>query len=218
MVAAAKVLDGVAHERPGNLPRDQSIRSADTFARLVSPENLELFFDDQVPIEKRITGAKDYITGATYLGKLYDSACELKAVGPADVVEWNNAGFQYGLAYFQLSKAFIGAMSKDDPLYKPRLAALDQLRKAMAGSIEAGLKNLAGPKKLNADERGRLIAYMQESFPKIFPHLTRQTREDLQKALQDAAISPGLREVRPELRKLNGAISAAVENSDQADQ
>jgi hypothetical protein len=211
MVQAARVLNSINKEDPRHLPRHRSDRSGEVFARLVAPDNIELFFSDDVQLDKRLGLAMAYLTAMGHIQKLYEKAFDSQFVGASELVELNAANFNYNLAYFDLGDSYLKATPKDDPHYQSGQAELQRLRKVIAGSAANGLKLLSDPKRLSSEDRTTLLGYMIESFPKMFPKMTELNRDELLKALDSAAVAPGLRGERRQLRRLNDDVKAALE-------
>lgn len=91
MAVAASKLQSLSPEK---LPRFNSSRSGQVFARIVARDNLNFFRTGSLPIEIRISSSLDYLGGISAIIKLYASAFMANKATGDDLIELMGANLQ----------------------------------------------------------------------------------------------------------------------------
>lgn len=87
MARAAKILRSFGERKYHQLPRYQSERSGEVFARLASPSNLDLFRNDSLPLGGRLADALNYFQAHNEIFKFYLAAFQNGDVRDCELVE-----------------------------------------------------------------------------------------------------------------------------------
>jgi hypothetical protein len=129
MVKAEKILASVAQKGYRQLPRYKSERSGEVFARLTSPQNLDLFKNRTLPFEVRFSQATNYFQASNQIFKLYLAGFLKGDVRDSELVEFMGAQFRSSLVMLELVDEFLPTIRKDDSKYQVRMQGLDQMRR-----------------------------------------------------------------------------------------
>jgi len=213
MARVQKVLTSLAQDDYRHLPRYKSERSGDVFARLTSPQNLELFRDRSLPLEARFPQALNHLQVTNQILKLYLSGFVKNEIADSELVELMAAQFRSSVVMLELVDEFIPTIKKDDPTYQVRMQGLEKIRLGLAGLVASGLQTLTERKSYRKSELIRLVAYMQESFPLIVPRLPPGARMETMSELERMQEDPAMKDLQPGLGELCSMIKHSMEKA-----
>jgi hypothetical protein len=211
MVKAEKILASLAQKGYGQLPRYKSERSGEVFARLTSPQNLDLFKDRTLPFEARFPQALSYYQASNQVLKLYLAGFLKKGVRDSELVELLGAQCRSTVVILELVDELLPTIKKDDPKYQVRMQGLDQMRRGLASFVAGGLRTLTERESYRVGELVRLLGYMQETFPLIVPQLPPGARTETLSRLEKMQDDPALKDLQPGLGELRSKVKAAME-------
>jgi hypothetical protein len=140
MTAAAKVLTTLAEKDPGLLPRYQSERSGEVFARLVAVEqNLAVSKNKTLPVGPRIDNYADYLKSANKIAKLYASAFIARKLEGAEMIEFLGALLRIEVIAWPLVDEYFLSLDKKDGGRKDRMAEREQMKQGLAGMVASAV-------------------------------------------------------------------------------
>jgi hypothetical protein len=210
MVEAEKVLASLAQKGYRHLPRYQSERSGEVFARLTSPQNLDLFRNRSLPLDGRFPQTLNYLQAGNEIFKLYFSAYLKKEVRDSELVELMGAQFRTTAVLLELVDEFLPTIKKDDPKYEVRMQGLEQMKRGLASIVAGGLQTLTEREGYRASELARLVGYMQETFPLIVPRLPPGVRAETIIRLEKLQADSAMKDLQPGLGELHLKVKASV--------
>jgi hypothetical protein len=213
MVQAANALTALAQKGHRQLPRYKSDRSGEVFARLTSPQNLELFRDRTFPLGVRLPQALIYVQASNQIFKLYLAGFVKKDVHGGDLLELLGGQLRTCAVLVELVDEFAPTIAKDDPKYEARMQGLAQMKRGLASVVAGGLQTLTERANYRKSELVKLIGCMQETFPRIFPQLPPGTRTEMLLLLDKMQDDPTLKDLQPGLGELRAKVKASVENT-----
>lgn len=211
MVKAAQILASVAQKGYWQLPRYKSNRSGEVFARLTSPQNLDLFKNRTLPLDARFPQALNHFQANNQVLKLYLAGFLKKEVRDSELVELMGSQFRSTVVMLELVDEFLPTIKKDDPKYQVRMQGLDQMKRGLASVIAGGLQTLTERNSYQGSELVRLVGYMQETFPLIVPRLPPGARTETMLRLEKMQDDPALKDLQPGLGELRSKVKAALE-------
>jgi hypothetical protein len=210
MAKAEKVLTLLTQKGYRQLPRYKSERSGEMFARLTSSQNLRLFKNRTLPLDARFPQALRYYQASNQVSKLYLSGFLKKDVRDSELVEIMGSMFRSTVVIFDLVDEFLPTIKKDDPTYQVRMQGLDRMKGGLASIVAGGLLTLTEKEFYRRSELVRLVAYMQETFPRIVPRLPPGSRTETLLRLEKMQKDPALKDLQPGLRELYSKVKASV--------
>ena len=211
MVKAEKILASLAQNGYRQLPRYKSERSGEMFARLTSPQNLDLFQNRTLPLDARFPQALNYYQASNQVFKLYLAGFLKNDVRDSEIVEVMGAQFRSTVVMLELLDEFLPTIKKDDPTYQVRMQGVDQMKRGLASIVAGGLQTLTEKESYRGSELVRLVGYMQETFPLIVPRLPPGARTETLLRLEKMQVDPALKGLQPGLGELHSKVKAAVE-------
>ncbi len=210
MVMAEKTLAALGQKGYRQLPRYKSKRSGEMFARLTSPQNLELFKNRSLPLNARFPQALQYYQASNQVSKLYAFGYLKKEVRDSELVELMGALFRTTVVLLELVDEYLPTIKKDDPKYQARMQGLEQMKRGLASIVTGGLQTLRERTHYRRSELVRLVDYMDETFPLLIPRLPAKTRTETLLRLEKMQEDPTLKDLQPGLRQLHLKVKAAV--------
>ncbi len=210
MARAAKILESFGQQKYRQLPRYQSKRSGEVFARLTSPANLELFRNDGLPLESRLGDALSFYQAHNQILMLYLAAFEKGDARATELVELLGSTLRMTVVMIELVDQLIPTLNKDDPSYPVRMQGLDRMRGGLATVVSRNLDSLSERSAYRVGELRRLIGYMQKTLPKIVPALPAASRAETLVRLKNLVDDPEMIDLRADLEELRSKIEASV--------
>ena len=198
---------------PAELPRYQSERSGDVFAKLTSTESLKLLTDDQLPIQARGQFVLLEINGCATTMKTYLNAYLGGQVGGAEMVELFGAQLRTIVACFDFYDAFRATLDPGDPTYQVRLQGYDQMRSGVSTVLAGASTTLTERSAYRREDLLRLVDYLREVLPVVLPRLAPNTQAEIVKRLINLQNNPALADLQPGLRKLLVEVQTAFSAS-----
>jgi hypothetical protein len=213
MARAAQVFAGIAQTDAGHLPRYQSQRSGEAFARLTADDNLDLYRNRSLPLEQRLADASSYMQSSNQILKLYLAAFNQHAVGGSELVELAGVQLRVSVVMIELVNELLPTFDKDDPTYPVRMDGLSQLRSGLASVVAGNLVTLTESHAYRTSELKRLAGYMEKTLPDLLPELPPGSRSESLIRLRSFLNDPKMQHLKPELE----ALVAAAEKACQPD-
>lgn len=210
IVEAEKVFASLAQKGYRQLPRYQSKRSGEIFARLTSPQNLDLFRNRSLPLDARLPQSLSYLQASNQIFKLYLSAFLKKEVRDSELVELLGTQFRATAVVLELVDEFLPTIKKDDPKYEVRMQGLEQMKRGLAGVVAGGLQTITERESYRGSELARLVGFMQETFPLIVSRLPLNVGAETLSRLEKLQAEPAMKDLQPGLRELHLKVKASV--------
>lgn len=211
LARAVKVFKSFEKNEKPNLPRYQSKRSGEVFARMTSTENFEQFKDRDIPLKIRFPQAVDYYESCSQIFKLYLSAYSRNEVGDSELVELFGMVLRYTVVILELVEEFTPTLDKNDPTYPTRMEGLEQMERGLANVVGGAMETLSERKSYRFRELLKLLGYMQETFPIIVPSLTPASRAEVIVRLNEMQNDEEFQDFQPGLGELCQKVRQAVE-------
>ena len=211
MGKAEKILASLAQKGYRQLPRYKSERSGEIFARLTSPQNLNLFKNRTLPLDLRFPQALSYFQASNQVLNLYLTGFLKEDVRDSELVELMGAHFRSTVVLLELVDEFVPTIKKDDPNYQIRMQGLHKMKRGLASIVAGGLQTLTERESYRVNELVRLVGHMQETFPLIVPRLPPGSRTETLLRLEKMQEDPALKDLQPGLRELHSKVKASVE-------
>ena len=202
MRRATEALTEIAKHSAANLPRYESARSGDAFARLVADDNLDLSRDRSIPIDQRMRNASQLMHSTNQLLKLYMAAFTPRAVGGDELVEIMGSQLRISTVVFQLVNEQLPTLDKNESTYPVRMQGLKQMRNGTASIIFGCLQTLTESQTYRMSERKRLTEHLQKVFPQIVPELSPENYSELLIRVRDLAADSEMGQLSSELKRL----------------
>lgn len=209
MLRAYEVLAALAKEDHQQLPRYQSERSGQMFARIASPQNLNQFKNAALPLEVRMTGAVSFAQVSHQLLSVYLSGFVNDQTRDTELVELTGMVFRMTVFLVSLVDEFLPTIKSDDPRYQVRIDGLEQMKRGMASMVAGTLDSLSA-REYRTDELKRLISYLQETLPGILPQLSEVARTETALRLEKMQNDDSFNELQPQLGELCKAVKNAA--------
>ncbi len=209
---AAKVLLAVRLKGAEQLPRYKSERSGAVFAHLTSMAVIDRIRQkggspaDQFPLVLNVFQARAQIF------KLYLAALEFSNEFDSEVVEMMAMQYRTLAVLFDLTEAYLATFKKDDPSYAVRAEGIDKMKRAAATLLGVGLAMLTQRQSFRLSERRRFVRAMEETFPRILPHLEAPVAADIVTQVDRLIADPSLKELQPDLQELARTIKPSPQN------
>jgi hypothetical protein len=200
------LLDG--KKRPP-VPRYNSKRSGELFARITSAQNLDRVRDRSVPVKNRLDFATAYVSTFVSIYELYGQAFLQHEVGDSEMVEICGLYLQLAARWKELVDESLQETPKDDPAYRGFVEGAENGKKGWAVIVNLGLTALEDKENYRASERQKLLGYMKETVPALAPGLAPDARDDLLRRLQRMMTDPHQKSLHDEMKDLRGLILMA---------
>jgi hypothetical protein len=214
MARVQKVLASLAQEDYRHFPRYKSKRSGDVFARLTSPQNLELFRDRSLPLEARFPQVLNHVQATNQIFKLYVSGFVKNEIADSELVELMAAQYRSSVVMLELVDEFLPTIKKDDPTYQVRMHGLEKVKLGLAGVVSGGLQTLTERENYRKSELVRLVGYMQESFPLLVPRLPPGARTETMQELERMQEDPAMKYLQPGLEELRSKVKRSLDKAE----
>lgn len=205
MQRAAAVASKLGASSPGHLPRFQSPKSGEMFARMASAKGLQFYQNETLPIASRLSDMAEYMGEASTITKIYMAAFLAGKVGGRELIEFIGGMLQIVAIESELMDGFVRTIPIDDPNYANRLKGMQMVRQGLAEVVAGSLTALTENANFSASERVILLGYQKLYFPIILPRLTDASRMEALTRVKEMCEDDALKELRPaicELREL----------------
>ncbi len=214
MQQAAEALGKLTKEDAALLPRYQSPQSGKLFDRITSAENLDLYQNEQSPIEVRVHEAILLMQSSNQILVLYATAFADQKVADSELIEMIGSTLRLSATIVSLINEFLPTLNKNDPTYPTRMESLDNVRKNLATVVIANLKVLTESDLYRTSELKRLLGHMQDTYPVILPALPETSRTEALQRLRTLIEDPEMQPLRPELKSLLTTVEQSAEQAE----
>lgn len=211
MANAAKVLTEIANRDPIQLPRYHGSKSGELFSRLTSTENFGFFQNQSLPLKIRTLSCVQYMQAANAVSKAYLSGLLHRKTGVDEMTELTGHILRGTVIMVGLLVAAEKALDKNDPIYSTLLNDYRQARAGMGFTLQGVIIQVSEPKTWEAATLGRLIGYMEETFPNILRILPKNVQAETSKQLRRMSDNPDFSEHKASLESMLDKISKAEE-------
>jgi len=208
MTAAYEAINALLREKPNALPRKGSKQSGKVFTRLSSDRDLAQFQEGTQPIAKRLEGFTGYLNASNAVFKLYVVRTERGEGLDREAVELARKNFRVFTVAVAVVNEFLPTLDKKDPTYSVRLEGVAQLHHSIADMMQGALTMLTEKNRYRLSERTRLLEYLSELFPPLWPPLTAADRSKVLRQLDELLSSPAMNELRTGLQALRDRLSS----------
>lgn len=215
MVQANEVLAKLPMDQ-ANLPRYESERSGTVFARITSPQNLELFQNRSLPLEGRMPMALAYGDASNQILKLYLAAFIRHRVTDSEMVELLGSQLRMSVVNVDLANELFPTLDTNDPAYPIRLQGFEQMKRGLASVVIGALDTLIDRQTYRQTELARLANYIRETFPIIVPFLPPSARAETITRLEKLRDDPSLADFRLAMEELCDELQSIFEGTPAA--
>lgn len=213
LTRAEGVLSGLSKRGYQILPKYQSERSGEVFARMTSVKNLELLRNKSQPVDTRFTQAVEYYDASSRLLKLYLTAYVKKGVKENDLFELIGARLRLAVVILDLGDEFVASLKQDDPNYQSRLQGLEGMKQGLASVVSGSIQTLKARGKTPVEDIAKLVGSMQETFPRIVPQLPLDARVETLVEVTRLRDDPEMQDLKSKLQELHSTVKAAMDKS-----
>ena len=211
MVRAVEALTDLAKEHPEQLPRYQSKRSGELFARLTAIKNMDLYLLKATPLDQRFLPANEYFKETNNLMLLYLNAyAQHGAVADADLSEMLTALMRSASVMTKLYQELIPTITSADPDYKVRMKGLAQVKEGLATMINGAVQSLSERQTYRPSVRRQMAIQLIDSIPVILPMLPKEIQTETLKQFDEMISDEQLKDIRPALKKLESAVRKSI--------
>ncbi len=214
MQRAWRVLKQIADENPLRLPRFQSPKSGEIFARMIAAENSNPLKDPSLSVQKKMEIVVPLLTANAEILKLYGLAQARGITFDSEFVELIGTNFDLFEITLTVIEEFIPTLDPNDPTYSVRMGGLRKMRSGLVTSISGCLQIVTESDEYRLTERQKLVVYLRRSLPGILPHLDDAQRKTIADRLEKMRTDSTLEQLQPGLSQLAEEVSAIVERSD----
>lgn len=211
MVVAARVLTSLTKDGYQQLPRYQSERSGEVFARITSAQNLSVLKNRTLPLESRAQLMSSYSEGLSAIYKIYMAAFAKGEIGDPEIVELMGASLRLMVTMSDIANELLLTLNKSDPTYPIRLGGFEKIKRSFASGLAGLFVFINAPDGLRPTDLNRLIGYMQETLPKIVPQLPPGSQSEAIIQLEKLKANPAVKEFGPQLENLLAEVKESLE-------
>ena len=210
LATAAEALARLAESEPGHLPRFESPRSGEVFARLTTAENLKISADESLPLGVRFPQAIAHLKATSELLKVYLGSYLKKATGTGEMVELMGSQLRSTRTLLRLVDEQLPTLDPNAADYQTRMAGLDQMRHGLATMVAGVLTSASDREGLSPALRLRLVGYLDAELPAMIPYLTADSRAEAVRRLETLAGGDEPEELKAALAQLLGKAKEAA--------
>jgi hypothetical protein len=177
---AAEVLNSLVTADAGLLPRHQSPKSGEMFARMTDKANLKPLHDPKRTIEDRLKEGNEIFGGANAIVKVYARGYSSGIVNE----NYELMGFllRASVAMTEIVHEYYPTIPRDDPKRAVRVGGVAKMRRGIAILIYGASWTFKDPlARPSAVQKARVIDYLKETLP----HLMHELPVEWQKKLTD---------------------------------
>ncbi|WP_166831012.1 hypothetical protein [Thalassoroseus pseudoceratinae] len=209
----AAIIGQLAQRDATQLPRYQSPKSGDVFARLVSTENLEFYRNSQVPMQQRMPASLAHTQGLNTVFWNYLSLSAQQSGLSGEIVELAGAQMQLSLVIRELATELLPQLDPNDPTYPVRMEGYNRMKKGFAMTFTGCLQMLSETDRYEMKDLKRLLTHVQATLPQMMPHLSEGSQLENLVSIEKLIENPELEELRPELKKLYTQLKSQRDGS-----
>lgn len=210
---AAERLAEISQNDARLLPRYQSVNSGKTFERLTSDENLSLYRNRSLPIERRFPMALNFMQATNQILKIYLAAFLKKSVSDSELVELMGVQLRMSVVMLGLVDELLPTFDKNDPTYEVRMNGLRQMKEGLGSIVAGSLTTLTERQAYRKSELKRFAGYMVLTFPDLLPKLPDASRTEASIRIKSFLVDPEMEYMRQELGLLADAANKTAESS-----
>lgn len=207
MAKAADVFAEIASDDAGKLPRYDSDRSGEVFARMLDKTNLEHYGDPSLPVEQRLRDCGIYIHASNEIAELYLESHRQGDSEGSEFIEMMGSQLRVAVVLLRLADEVQQRFGESDS------AALTQVtgkaKAAAAGMFAGSLEMLPEGQTYQTSVLKRLIRCLQETAPEILPRLSAEVQTETLNRLRTFANNPAMQNLNPELAEFASEMEAA---------
>lgn len=211
MSRAAKVLTEIANRDARELPRHQSPKSGQVFARITADDNLDGLRKKSFPVTIRTGFALQFLHAATSIGKLYGTLAVEEGAASEETTELIGLTLRIATALKGLSDEVLPTLDKNDPTSATRLKGLKQLTTALGPVLQGALNQALASKKLKPETRTRMLKYMDQTLPDLVKVIPPKAREEVLAKLKTLSERPEFAEHQQDIKPLLDKLSQSLE-------
>ncbi|MBN9521123.1 hypothetical protein J0H58_21820 [bacterium] len=180
---------------------------------MTATENLDGLRNRGTTIGVRFPLAISHFQATNQILKLYLGVFVKGEVRDSEMVELVGSQLRATVVALDLVDEFIPTLDKDDPTYSNRMRGLERIRGGLGGVVAGSLQTLTERETHRADERARLVGYMEATLPRLVPRLLPGSRAETLTRLEAMQTDPTLADLQPGLGRLRERVLAALDGS-----
>lgn len=211
MSRAAKVLTEIANRDARELPRHQSPKSGQVFARITADDNLDGLRKKSFPVTIRTGFALQFLHAAASIGKLYGTLAVEEGAASEETTELIGLTLRIATVLKGLSDEVLPTLDKNDPTSAARLKGLTQLTTALGPVLQGALNQALASKKLKPETRTRMLKYMEQTLPDLVKVIPPKAREEVLAKLKSLSERPEFAEHQQDIMPLLDKISQTLQ-------
>lgn len=194
------VLKNLTVNDRGLLPRYQSEKSGEIFRRMTNPGNLLAYRSSGGALAARMPLFLAHYESQSQLLKLYLTGFVEEKTSANELIELGGLGLRSSAMMCELLNEILPTLDKEDPSYPVRLQGLEKTRQSLALAVAGALTMLSDFEKVcPATDRKRLVGYLEESMPAIWPELPEASRKEMDIRLEAMSKDGRFQDLQPEL-------------------
>jgi hypothetical protein len=214
MKRAAEVLDRLGADHPRQLPRFESAKSGNVFAKIISTDSFDVFRDKSAPFALRLAAAMAFMESHNIILRRYFAGFEEHRFLHEEAIELVGSQLRNWHVMFDLVDEIWPTLSSDEPSYPDRVKGLKQLQGALAGLVSVRITTLTEHKSYTVPMRLRLLKYCQQEFPHIDPRLADGSQAEVLIRLGKLIDAPQMQPMQDQMRMLREETLTVVKKAD----
>ena len=204
----ASTIEQLAEEDATKLPRFQSVKSGDVFARLVSHENFEFYRDARYPLPQRLAEALAHMEGLNRVLSRYLTISTQRTGLGGEVIELAGAIMRISVLMRDLSGEMLPQLDPNDYAYPTRMEGYERMKRGFAMTCAGGLQMLAETDRYEITDLQRLLDHLLATLPSMMPHLSEGSQLENLVQIEKLIENPKLKELRLDLRELHARLKS----------
>lgn len=213
MWSAVDALQKLSAKSPIYLPRCESERSGQVFARLVSRDNLDFFRDPARDLEERSLEAIDHLEAGSKIMLLYSNAFKRRVVSGRDLVECLGNQLRMAALLMSMCDESLAMLDMSDANTAGGIEALRDFQASLGEILGGALYMFTKSGAFRRSELKQLLGHITEATPQILPSLPAEIQESELSRLRSLQEDPKLQDLRPELDELVTIAEKAVKTA-----
>jgi hypothetical protein len=204
---AAKVLKAVAQDSPAKLPRYRSSRSGLVFASMTSDENCQYLRNDSLTTDAKAEMVQTHFFALNSIIKSYlardlagKSSCE-------EAFEIAGCMLRLLPQFHSILERYFASLDPNDPTNRERKTGFAKAPTTYAGIVNGALTMFSDSETCPEGSRSRLLGYLEQSLPAIYPLLPAPSQMNVTVRLAELEANPNHLFAKDRLRALREKLS-----------
>jgi hypothetical protein len=206
MQSATETLELIAADNPAQLPRLNSKRSGEMFARFIATENYEHLRSSADPILGRMRQLDEYVACVIKMAQTYIKTTKQQNFAADEVVELDGVRLRMVKLALELFDHFFATLSLTQQNSTSGQNGVDRIRRNLRDTTQIMMDTL-GDNDYGIAPRLKLVSLCREAFPLIFSHMLAFSQ---QRVIDELMNDPALSAMSPQLKLLRDDLQATT--------